>query len=92
MNKKTQTIINAKKIINDRLTQYPDYSLLHSIDAQLDYLIELISGKSSDRSKLKDISIGTHAIHEFENSDPELSKSLKEVQFIVYKMTGRLFN
>lgn len=80
----------AKEIVQRRLKLAPDYFIFQSIDAQLDYMKELIDGNISDRSKLKDINVGLYAIREFEESDPEFAKELKKVQFIADKMSKGL--
>ena len=85
---KVETVTQAKKIISSRLNSAPDFVLFQSIDAQLDYLMDIVKGDSNDRSRLKDINVGTYAVHEFEESDPDLAQALKKVQYIVYKMTG----
>lgn len=85
---RVETVKKAKQLISSRLKAAPDFVLFQSIDAQLDYLLSILQGCSSDRSKLKGISVGTYAVHEFEESDPDLAQELKKVQYIVYKMTG----
>jgi hypothetical protein len=79
---KYETLKCAKKIVLQRLKSAPNYVIFQSIDAQLDYIKDLIDGKTSDRSKLKDVNVGLYAIREFEESDPEFAKQLKKIQFI----------
>ncbi|WP_431355036.1 immunity protein Tsi6 family protein [Enterovibrio norvegicus] len=81
-------ILSAKQIISERLKIAPDFTIYQSIQAQLDYILSIVNGSSTDRSRLKDINLGIYAVREFEDTDPDLSRSLKEVNFIVYKMTG----
>ncbi|MBL4608439.1 MAG: hypothetical protein JKY01_11515 [Pseudomonadales bacterium] len=83
---KLEVLRNAKQIIRSRLKSAPDYTIFQSIDAQLNYMQELLDGKISDRGKLKEINVGLYAIREFEESDPELAKELKSVQYIVDRM------
>ncbi|WP_420093154.1 immunity protein Tsi6 family protein [Bacterioplanes sanyensis] len=62
--------------------------MFQSIGAQLDFLLSVLQDTNSDRNKLKEINVGTYAVHEFEESDPDLAQELEKVQSIVYKMTG----
>ncbi len=87
---KFELISSAKKIISKRLNQSNEFDIYHSIDAQLNYLSDLIDNKISDRTKLKEINVGLYAIREFEESDPELSNILKKIQFITVQMSKGL--
>ncbi|MCW8932607.1 MAG: immunity protein Tsi6 family protein [Gammaproteobacteria bacterium] len=87
---KFKLINSAKKLISKRLNQSNEFEIYHSIDAQLNYLSELLENKISDRTKLKEINVGLYAIREFEESDPELSSVLKKIQFITIQMSKGL--
>jgi Tsi6 len=43
-------------------------------------------GKEKDKNRLKEINLGLYGVREFEESDPELSRILKELQYIVDEM------
>lgn len=66
--------------------RYPYMMPLKSIEAQLNYLIELEEGKNTDKSRLKDIIIGILAVREVENTDQELAEMLHKTQGEVDKM------
>jgi hypothetical protein len=85
---RVETVKKAKELIGNRLQAAPDFVLFQSVEAQLDYLLSILEGSSSDRSRLREINVGHYAVHEFEESDPDLAKELKKVQYVVYKMTG----
>lgn len=52
---------------------------MESIDIQLDYLMQLLDNKISDRARLKDITIGIIAVREIEGVDDELAELLYEI-------------
>lgn len=58
------------------LEAYPGLPVLHSIQAQLDYLIALESGKIQDRSRLKNIIIGPLTAREVEALDDDVAELL----------------
>lgn len=41
---------------------------------------------NADRSRLRNVMVGLYAIREFDDSDPELSVALKDVQFVADQM------
>lgn len=81
-------LLNAKQIVLERMKANPSYVVYQSVEAQLNYIISVIEGSCSDRTRLKDVNLGIYAVREFEGTDDELSKALKEVHFIVYTITG----
>ena len=56
----------------------PQATVLVSTEKQLEYLISIVKGESTDRSRLKDIILGIYAVREFENDDPAFSNILLE--------------
>lgn len=66
--------------------KYPDNRMLLSIEIQLQYLVDLVSGKVKDRSRLKDINLGVIAVHEVEDRDEDLANQLYEVAELAGKM------
>jgi hypothetical protein len=83
---KYEVLKNAKELIKNRLQSAPEYTIFQSIDAQLNYLKDFIDGAIIDRRKLNDINVGLYAVREFEESDPELAKALKKIQYITDKL------
>ena len=81
-----QIVSRALAVSRNRLESAPDFRLYRSIVKQLEYLLSILEGSESDRSKLGDIIIGVYADREFDGSDQELFNSLKEAQGVAYKM------
>jgi Tsi6 len=59
--------------------RYPDVKTLESIIRQIDYLMALEKGISSDRSRLKEIVLGVQATREIEPLDSDLAEMLYAV-------------
>lgn len=77
-----ETVVNALRIAKERLSSAPEYELFVSTVAQLEYLLWVLTGQQTDRSRLKNIIVGHFAVREFQESDPELAQALMAVQFI----------
>ncbi len=54
---------------NDLLQKYPNYPPLQSVQKQISYLIGIERGINSDRSRLKEITIGILTVREIEGLD-----------------------
>jgi len=70
----------------NKLIVDPDSQPLLSVQAQLEYILGLLDGSISDRSKLKDIIIGIYAVREFEDSDMEFANRLHEASALARAM------
>jgi hypothetical protein len=86
MNTETQTLKSALASCEAHLRTMPDLQPLHSIKAQLTYLIDLAEGRSTDRSRLDEIIVGVYAAREFETRDMEFANLLYEVEEVVKAM------
>jgi hypothetical protein len=84
------TIQRALEIIRKRLIAAPTFDFFISTEIQLTYLLSLLTGEESDRSRLKNIIVGHFAVREFEESDPELAEALVAAQNIASKMAKGL--
>ena len=73
------TLLECEK----KLLEMPNFQQLHSIKAQINYLIDLIENRTSDRSRLKEIIIGVYAAREFETRDMEFANRLYQVEDLV---------
>ncbi|MGI4791472.1 MAG: immunity protein Tsi6 family protein [Janthinobacterium lividum] len=58
--------------------QFPDNPLLKSAQIQMQYLIDLESGKRQDRERLSEINIGLIAVREIEGVDDDLANWIYE--------------
>lgn len=85
-----ETVNGALDIARARLAEVPSFSLYSSIVAQLEYLAAVVGGVEKDRSRLKEIVIGHYGAREFEESDPEFARALKDAQLIASKMAKGL--
>ncbi|KFB16840.1 hypothetical protein PGPR2_02745 [Pseudomonas aeruginosa PGPR2] len=81
-------IDRALALVVDRLARYPGYEVLLSAEKQLLYLKSVLLDRSLDRSALHRLSFGGIAGKEFEETDPELARALKDA-FYVGIRTGR---
>lgn len=78
---------NALRLIQKRITNLPSFELYEVIQNQLEYLLSVLNGSNADTSKLEKIVVGHYAVHEFEETDPELAGLLKKCQKIVFDRT-----
>lgn len=84
------TVNGALNLARKRMAEFPSFSIYLSIVLQLEYVVAVLAGTEMDRGKLKHIIVGHYGAREFEESDPELSRVLKDVQLIVTKMAKGL--
>jgi hypothetical protein len=70
-----QALLQCQEMQEER----PDVDVLGSIIAQLNYLRDLVEGKSSDRSRLDEIVIGVQAVRELESVNLELARLLYKI-------------
>ena len=66
--------------------QFPGMPTIASIVRQLDYLIALDSGQSTDRSRIEDVVLGVQAAREIEALDERCAETLHEVSARVRAM------
>lgn len=80
MREKIQTLKTALMECKARLKSSPGFQPLMSIEAQLEYLIDVAEGRNLDRSRLNEIIIGIYAAREFETRDMQFANLLYEVE------------
>ncbi|HBN9988701.1 TPA: immunity protein Tsi6 family protein [Pseudomonas aeruginosa] len=81
-------IDRALALVVDRLARYPGYEVLLSAEKQLQYIRSVLLDRSLDRSALHRLTLGSIAVKEFDETDPELARALKDA-FYVGIRTGR---
>jgi len=81
------TVKKAKKLAEERFKAAPSFEIFDSVLKQLIYLLNVLEKKENDKTKLKKIIVGHYAVHEFEESDPEFSRCLKECQNIAISLS-----
>ncbi|WP_370292084.1 immunity protein Tsi6 family protein [Thalassolituus sp.] len=74
----------ALRLIDERISTLPSFELYKTIKKQLEYLLSVLDGSCDDANNLEKIVVGHYAVHEFEETDPELSNLLKKCQKIVF--------
>lgn len=85
------TAVNgALNVARKRMAEFPSFPIYPSIVLQLEYVVAVLAGTELDRGKLKHIIVGHYGAREFEESDPEFARVLKDVQLIVTKMAKGL--
>lgn len=73
MSTNERRIQSAIKEVERLQKRHPQLVVLDSILAQLDYLLDLETGKSQDRSRLTDIILGVQAVREIEPLNEQLA-------------------
>jgi hypothetical protein len=71
----------------DALTRAPHMFPLEAAITQLEYLLDLANGRTSDRTGLDTVTIGQIAARDIETFDPALADLLHDVSAEVRKMT-----
>jgi hypothetical protein len=80
----------ALRLCLQRKQAYPTVGMFDSIEKQLLYLRDVLTGDEIDRSRLCDINVGMYAVREFDDSDPEFAKALKKTHYIADRMARGL--
>lgn len=81
--KKTQLAQDALRLTNERLVIAPDFPVLKSVKAQLEYILDSFrSGKKPTESEKDRVTLGTIAVREFENNDSEYADKLEKVSYL----------
>lgn len=81
-------IDKAILLTDDRLAQFPGFEVLLSTRKQLFYVKSVLLDRSLDRADLHRLDFGSIAVKEFDETDPELSRALKDA-FYVAVCTGK---
>ncbi|MBI3561303.1 MAG: hypothetical protein HY080_06260 [Gammaproteobacteria bacterium] len=81
--KKILLTLEAIKLTNDRLAITPDFHLLKSVKAQLNYILESFKQNTKPTDAEKDrITLGILAVRDFEVSDSEYADILEKVSYL----------
>ncbi len=73
----------AIKLTNERLALAPDFQILRSVKAQLDFILDSFqkNKKPTDAEKER-VTLGVLAVREFEDNDPEYADILSKVSYL----------
>lgn len=84
-------VTNALDLARVRLSEAPSFSIYASCVAQLEYLLSVLNGELPiDRKKLRTIMVGHYGLREFDDTDPDFAKVLKDAQLIASNMADGL--
>ena len=81
-----QLVENALNKCETLMHDHPSAGPFEYVTVQLRYVLALLKGEDSDRSRLKNINIGLIALREFDTRFPEFSDCLMAVEKIVEDM------
>ncbi|GGD40886.1 immunity protein Tsi6 family protein [Pseudoxanthomonas indica] len=85
--KSIDAVQRALALARTRAGKTPGFPLYASCVAQLEYLLSNLDGSVPvDRPKLRTFTIGHYAVREFEESDEELARALKDAYLIASKL------
>jgi len=79
-------IDKAVAITHDRHQQTPGLGVYASVLDQLGYIKAVLEGRERDKSKLHQLTLGSIAVKEFEESDPDLSQALVDAFYIASQL------
>lgn len=85
-----QDIGNIKKALDAckvRRAQFPDFTILQSIEQQLLYILALLEGTEINKSRLKEIILGVYAVREFMETDSDFAQLLVEANSIAKQLS-----
>lgn len=63
--------------------------MYESVKNQLVFLIDYFEGKHTDLNKFQELSLGTIAVREVEDSDPKYADLLKSAYYVAYQTMNR---
>ncbi|MDU8600396.1 immunity protein Tsi6 family protein [Pseudomonas syringae] len=75
-------IKKAIEVTVDRRDKCPQFPVYDMLLAQLDYLKAVFEGTEKDKSRLHQLSIGAITSKEFEETDPELDRALRDAHYV----------
>ena len=75
-------IQRAINVVSQRISRNPEYPIYLSCEKQLHYIKSIVDKTETDKSRLKDLTIGMYSAKEFDDTDPELAKVLGEAYYI----------
>lgn len=80
---KAEIALQALRECDSLKQQHPRCPALNYVAVQMRYLLELLNGEPSDKSRLKDVNVGLIALREFDTRFPEFADQLMTVAKIV---------
>ncbi len=81
-------IDRALALVAQRALALPGHVVFQHLAQQLQYVRAVLLDRGLDRSRLHQITIGSVAVKEFDETDPELARALKHAHYVAVQ-TGR---
>lgn len=81
-------IDRALALVAQRALALPGHDVFQHLSQQLQYVRAVLLDRGLDRSRLHQITIGSVAVKEFDETDPELARALKDAHHVAVQ-TGR---
>jgi len=81
-------IDRALALVAQRALALPGHDVFQHLAQQLQYVRAVLLDRGLDRSRLHQITIGSMAVKEFDETDPELARALKDAHYVAVQ-TGR---
>ncbi|KLO58624.1 hypothetical protein AA671_17690 [Delftia tsuruhatensis] len=81
-------IDRALALVAQRALALPGHDVFQHLTQQLQYVRAVLLDRGLDRSRLHQITIGSVAVKEFDETDPELARALKHAHHVAVQ-TGR---
>lgn len=81
-------IDRALALVAQRALALPGHDVFQHLAQQLQYVRAVLLDRGLDRSRLHQITIGSMAVKEFDETDPELAQALKHAHYVALQ-TGR---
>lgn len=81
-------IDRALALVAQRALALPGHDVFQHLTQQLQYVRAVLLDRGLDRSRLHQITIGSVAVKEFDETDPELARALKDAHHVAVQ-TGR---
>jgi len=79
-------IDKAIVLSQDRYRKTPGFEVYGAVLNQLNYIKAVLEGRERDKSGLHQLTLGSIAVKEFEESDPDLSRVLKDAFYIASQL------
>jgi len=81
-------IDRALALVAQRALALPGHDVFQHLTQQLQYVRAVLLDRGLDRSRLHQSTIGSMAVKEFDETDPELARALKDAHHVAVQ-TGR---
>lgn len=75
-------IDRALALVAQRALALPGHDVFQHLTQQLQYVRAVLLDRGLDRSRLHQITIGSMAVKEFDETDPELARALKDTHHV----------